>query len=228
MEVLLGAQPSQTAEVEGFVTRIRKEYADLTPDQIKCIDPCSGSGHICAYMFDVLMQIYVAYGYSNRDAVTSIVENNIFGLDIDERAAQLAYFSVMMKARQYDRRFFGRGKQPHVYVIEESNGLDPFAVDYFCRDDNQLKSAMDTLIEEMKDAKDYGSLIRVSNVDFASLYARFDAIAADVSIYREYVLNQLKRFVECAELLSKKYSIVVTNPPCPSILSLYRSKAVVS
>ncbi len=160
--------------------------------------------------------------------MTSIVENNIFGLDIDERAAQLAYFSVMMKARQYDRRFFGRGKQPHVYVIEESNGLDPFAVDYFCRDDNQLKSAMDTLIEEMRDAKDYGSLISVSNVDFASLYARFDEIAEDVSIYREYVLNQLKRFVECAELLSKKYSIVVTNPPCPSILSLYRSKAVVS
>ena len=90
------------------LAEIRKEYAALTPEQIKVIDPCCGSGHILAYMFDVLMQIYESYGYTTREAVASIVENNLYGLDIDDRAAQLAYFAVMMKARQYDRRFLAR------------------------------------------------------------------------------------------------------------------------
>lgn len=89
------------------------------------IDPCQGSGHILAYMFDVLVQIYESYGYTAREAAANIVKHNIWGLDIDDRATQLAYFSVMMKARQYDRRFFSRGIQPHVYAIQESNGLDP-------------------------------------------------------------------------------------------------------
>jgi len=83
-----------------------------------------GSGHILCYMFDVLMQIYEAYGYTSKEAVKNIVEKNIWGLDIDERASQLAYFSVMMKARQYDRRFFSHIVQPNVYAIEESNGID--------------------------------------------------------------------------------------------------------
>lgn len=102
------------------------------------IDPCSGSGHILAYMFDVLMKIYESCGYTTREAVASIVENNLYGLDIDDRAAQLAYFAVMMKARQYDRRFFSRGIQPHVYAIVESNHVDQFVVDYFCNGDAML------------------------------------------------------------------------------------------
>ena len=108
-------EAEQEPEVQAQLAEIRKEYAALKPEDILAIDPCQGSGHILAYMFDVLVQIYEAYGYSAREAAASIVEHNIWGLDIDERAAQLAYFSVMMKARQYDRRFFSRGIQPHVY-----------------------------------------------------------------------------------------------------------------
>ena len=119
-------EAEQEPEVQAQLAEIRKEYAALTPDQLKVIDPCSGSGHILAYMFDVLMKIYESYGYTTREAVASIVENNLYGLDIDDRAAQLAYFAVMMKARQYDRRFFSRGIQPHVYAIVESNHVDKF------------------------------------------------------------------------------------------------------
>ena len=118
-------------DVQAQLASIREEYKALKPEDILCIDPCSGSGHILAYMFDVLVQIYEAYGVDTRTAVASIVENNIYGLDIDDRAAQLAYFAVMMKARQYDRRFFSRGIQPHVYAIAESNHVDSFALEYF-------------------------------------------------------------------------------------------------
>ena len=105
----------QEPEVVRQLAEIRKEYGALNPEDLRCIDPCMGSGHILCYMFDVLIQIYQAHGVQTRDAVKSIVENNLFGLDIDDRAAQLAYFSVMMKGRQYDSRFFRRGAQPNVY-----------------------------------------------------------------------------------------------------------------
>jgi len=108
-------EAEQEAEVQARLVEIRKEYAALKPEDIRCIDPCMGSGHILCYLFDVLMQIYESQGYSQRDAAQSIVRYNLYGLDIDKRAAQLAYFSVMMKARQYDRRFFSRNLQPMVY-----------------------------------------------------------------------------------------------------------------
>lgn len=122
----------QEPQVQAQLSEIRKQYADLTPEQIKVIDPCCGSGHILAYLFDVMMQIYENYGYTPRDAVTSILQNNLYGLDIDDRAAQLAYFAVMMKARRYDRRFFSHTTQPHVYAIEESNRIEKPDVEYFC------------------------------------------------------------------------------------------------
>ena len=142
-------EAEQEPEVQTQLAEIRKEYAALTPDQLKVIDPCSGSGHILAYMFDVLIKIYESYGYTTREAVASIVENNLYGLDIDDRAAQLAYFAVMMKARQYDRRFFSRGIQPHVYAIVESNHVDKFAMYYFCNGDMKLTATMDTIIKEL-------------------------------------------------------------------------------
>ena len=116
-------EAQQEPEVQVQLAEIRKEYAAMTPEQIKCIDPCCGSGHILACLFDVLVQIYESYGYTTREAVASIVQNNLYGLDIDDRAAQLAYFAVMMKARQYDRRFFSRDIQPHVYAIQNSEPL---------------------------------------------------------------------------------------------------------
>ena len=206
-------EAEQEPEVQAQLAEIRKEYAALTPDQLKVIDPCSGSGHILAYMFDVLMKIYESYGYTTREAVASIVENNLYGLDIDDRAAQLAYFAVMMKARQYDRRFFSRSIQPHVYAIVESNHVDKFAVDYFCNGDAKLTTAMDTIISELHDAKEYGSILTVTPQEWSALYDRFAEITEDINMSRDTVLRELLPLVQVAEALAQKYDVVVTNPP---------------
>ena len=206
-------EAEQEPEVQVQLAEIRKEYAAMKPEEIKCIDPCCGSGHILAYLFDVLVQIYESYGYTTREAVESIVKNNLYGLDIDDRAAQLAYFAVMMKARQYDRRFFSRQIQPNIYAIRESNDIDKYALDYFCNGDAKLKAAMDSIITEMHDAKEYGSILNITPVDFAALYARFDEVRDDISISKETVLNHLLPLVQVAEALAQKYDVVVTNPP---------------
>ena len=206
-------EAEQAPDVQAQLVEIRKEYAALTPDQITVIDPCAGSGHILAYMFDVLMKIYESYGYTTREAVASIVENNLYGLDIDDRAAQMAYFAVMMKARQYDRRFFSRGIQPHVYAIAESNHVDKLAVDYFCNGDAKLKEAMDTIISELHDAKEYGSILTVTPQDWDALYNRFAEITEDINMSRDTALGELLPLVQAAEALAQKYDAVVTNPP---------------
>jgi len=216
-------EAEQEPEVQAQLAEIRKEYAALKPEEILAIDPCQGSGHILAYMFDVLVQIYEAYGYSAREAATSIVEHNIWGLDIDERAAQLAYFSVMMKARQYDRRFLSRKDendrplvpQPHVYAIRESNDLDPHCIEYFVDGRAELKSAMDTLVKELHDAKEYGSILNVTQVDFDALYARFDEIRQEElpGIYSYQAIDTLLPFVQVAQTMAQKYHTVTTNPP---------------
>lgn len=206
-------EAQQEPDVQVQLAEIHKEYAAMKPEDIKCIDPCCGSGHILAYLFDVLVQIYESYGYTTREAVESIVRNNLYGLDIDDRAAQLAYFAVMMKARQYDRRFFSRDIQPNVYAIQESNGIDSFALDYFCNGDAKLKAAMDSIITEMHDAKEYGSILNITPVDFTALFARFDAVRDDISISKENVLNSLLPLVQVAQALAQKYDVVVTNPP---------------
>ena len=206
-------EAEQEPEVQAQLAEIRKEYAAMTPEQIKCIDPCCGSGHILAYLFDVLVQIYESYGYTTREAVESIVKNNLYGLDIDDRASQLAYFAVMMKARQYDRRFFSRQIQPNVYAIRESNDIDKYGLDYFVGGDAKLKAAMDSIIKEMQDAKEYGSILNITLVDFAALYVRFDEVREEISISKETVLNNLLPLVQVAEALAQKYDVVVTNPP---------------
>lgn len=206
-------EAEQTPEVQAQLGQIRADYRKLEPKDIKVIDPCMGSGHILAYMFDILMQIYLEYGYTEREAVRSILENNLYGLDIDDRAGQLAYFTVMMKARQYDRRFFTRGIQPHVYAIVESNHVDKYTLEYFCNDDAKLKKAMDAIIEELHDAKEYGSILTVTQQDWAALYHRFDEIAEDIDMSRDAALRQLLPLVQVAEALAQKYDAVVTNPP---------------
>lgn len=206
-------EAEQTEEVRQQLDEIQREYANLDVKEIKVIDPCMGSGHILVYAFDVLMQIYEANGYSQRDAAQSILENNLYGLDIDDRAAQLAYFAVMMKARQYDRRIFSRGIQPRVYAIVESNGLDSSSVEYFTNNDPQLKKDFGTLMDELRDAKEYGSILNISQVDFASLYARVEKVRADISMFRESVLNSFLPLIQVAEIMAKKYDVVVTNPP---------------
>ncbi len=207
-------EAKQDSEVQKQLDAIHREYSVLKPEDILAIDPCMGSGHIICYMFDVLMQIYEAYGYTARDAASSIVQNNLYGLDIDDRAAQLAYFSVMMKARQYDRRFLSRGIQPHVYGIMESNHFDPNMIDFFTGGRKELKFAMNSLISDLHDAKEYGSILNVKPVDFPVLYARFDEIREqNPNMYTYQILDQLLPFVQMAETMLRKYHVIVTNPP---------------
>lgn len=206
-------EAEQQQEVQAQLAEIRKEYASINPEQIKCIDPCCGSGHILVSLFDVLVQIYESYGYTTREAVESIVKNNLYGLEIDDRAAQLAYFAVMMKARQYDRRFFSRQIQPNVYEIQESNHIDRHTLDYFCNENAKLKAAMNSIIEELHDAKEYGSILNITPVDFSALYARFEEVKEDIDLSKEIVLNELLPLVQVAEALAQKYDVICTNPP---------------
>ena len=206
-------EAEQEPEVQKQLDAIHAEYATLKPQDIKVIDPCMGSGHILVYAFDVLIQIYKKYGVSERDAAQNILQNNLYGLDIDDRAAQLAYFAVMMKARQYDRRIFSRGIQPHVYAIVESNGLDNVTIDYFTNNDPKLKKDFGTLVNELRDAKEYGSILNITPVDFAALYARVEEVREEISLYRENVLSTVLPLIQVAEVMAQKYDAVVTNPP---------------
>lgn len=204
---------------------------NITPQEMTIFDPCMGSGHFLVYAFDVLMKIYTEYGYSEREATAEIIEHNIFGVDIDVRATQLAYFAIMMKARQYDRRFFSRGVQPHVYAIVESGytdkdgekhkNYDEYALEYFCNGDTKLKTAMDTIIRELHDAKEYGSILTVTQQNWSALHDRFAEITEDINISRNMVLKELLPLVEVAQTLSTKYTVVATNPP---YLNKYNSK----
>ena len=206
-------EAQQEPEVQKQLDAIHAEYATLKPQDIKVIDPCMGSGHILVYAFDVLIQIYKKYGVSERDAAQSILQHNLYGLDIDDRAAQLAYFAIMMKARQYDRRIFSRGIQPHVYAIVESNGLDNATIDYFTNNDPKLKADFGTLVDELRDAKEYGSILNITPVDFAALYARVDQVLGDVSLYRENVRSSILPLIQVVGTMAQKYDVVVTNPP---------------
>lgn len=206
-------EAEQEPSVQAQLAEIRKGYAVMNPEDIKVIDPCMGSGHILVYAFDVLMQIYLFCGWSERDAAKSILENNLYGLDIDDRAAQLAYFAVMMKARQYDRRIFTRNVQPSVCAIVESNAIDSNTIDYFANNDPKLKKELEKLISELRDAKEYGSILNISKTDFAALRARLDEIRDDISLFREIVLSYIEPLIRIAEIMARQYDVVVTNPP---------------
>lgn len=218
-------EAEQEETVRTQLAAMRKEYANRRPEDIRCIDPCMGSGHILCYMFDVLMRIYEDYGYTARDAAASIVQNNLYGLDIDERAAQLAYFAVMMKARQYDRRFFSRGIQPNVMAIEESNGLatwtetagDSLVSGQLTFEDNFIRMA-DNLIETFQDAKEYGSLLTVQPERYDALVDFIENAKQEAGnlLFRAWVDEVDQRIlplIRQATWLAAKYDIVVTNPP---------------
>lgn len=192
---------------------MESEIKVLSPDQLTCIDPCAGSGHILAYAFDVLMDIYLEYGFTVREAVASIVENNIHGLDIDERAVQLANFEIMMKGCQYDRRFLQREISPNIYSIHESNMLDSNCVDYFCDGDDSVRREMTKLIDQFHNAKIYGSVITSKGIDFDVLNHRITEIQDDINMNKDLALGTIRPLIRSAELLSKQYYAVFTNPP---------------
>ena len=216
-------EAQQEPKVQAMLAEIRKEYAALNPEDIKLIDPCMGSGHILVYAFDVLMQIYESAGYSQRDAAKNILEHNIYGLDIDDRAYQLAYFAVMMKARQYNRRILNGENSCHVYAIQESNSINRAHLKYFGAglDDiekNAAKMQLEGLLDTLTDAKEYGSILNVESYNW-DLLRRFVAaedtdgqISMD-SVGVEDTAEQLNRLIDIGETMARKYWVTCTNPP---------------
>ena len=216
-------EAQQEPEVQAKLSEIRKEYAALNPEDIKLIDPCMGSGHILVYAFDVLMQIYESAGYSQRDAAKSILEHNIYGLDIDDRAYQLAYFAVMMKARQYNRRILNGENTCHVYAIQESNSINRAHLKYFGAgmDDiekNAAKMQLEGLLDTLTDAKEYGSILNVEsyNWDLLRRFVAAEDTAGQISMDSvgvEDTAEQVNRLIDIGETMARKYWVTCTNPP---------------
>lgn len=208
---------------------VREQLNQLTtnnysPETIKVIDPCMGSGHILVYAFDVLMQIYTQMGYTDKDAVLSILENNLYGLDIDKRAFQLSYFAVLMKARQYHKFILKKQPQCHIYAIAESNDINMKHLAYFGAQLDELAkpvalNQMQELIATLHDAKEYGSIISVADYDWELLHqfaAEFD-ISGEMNLFDSFGIEatqqRLQELVAVGEVLAQKYEVVVTNPP---------------
>ena len=223
-------EAEQEPEVEAQLAKLREAYKTIKPEEIKVIDPCMGSGHILVYAFDVLMQIYTSAGWDQREAAQSILKNNLYGLDIDDRAAQLAYFAVMMKARQYDRRLLTRGIQPNVYSIRESIGINRNQLKFFGWSMSEVErntalTQLEYLLDTFRDAKEYGSILNVDMLDWGLLY-RFvgtvdysDQISMD-ELNLEDTKDALWNLVELGAVLAQKYDVVCTNPPYMGIANL--------
>ena len=222
-------EADQEPEVQAQLVQIRAERKNLTPEDILCIDPCQGSGHILVYLFDVLMQIYREDGYSERDAARCILEYNLYGLDIDDRAYQLSYFAVLMKARQYDRMILKKHIQPHVYSIQESNSINRNQLKYFGARMSEIERSnviqqMTYLLDAFRDAKEYGSILKINKCDWELLryFAENDRMEGqmDFNVYGiDRAQKELINLVEVGKLITQKYHVVVTNPPYMSISS---------
>lgn len=216
-------EAEQEADVEAQLAKIREEYKAIQPTDIKVIDPCMGSGHILVYAFDVLMQIYEAAGYTQREAAKSILENNLYGLDIDDRAFLLAYFAVMMKARQYNRRILNGEADCHVYSIQESNTVNRNHLKYLGAGMDELErnnalNQLTGLLDTFVDAKEYGSILNVDACDW-DLLRRFveqsgeDEQMSMDSFGLEDTKEQLRVLISIGYVMGQRYDIVVTNPP---------------
>ena len=213
----------QEPEVQAKLADIRKEYAALNPEDLTLIDPCMGSGHILVYAFDVLMQIYESVGYSQRDAAKSILEHNLYGLDIDDRAYQLAYFAVMMKARQYNRRILNGENTCHVHAIQESNPINRAHLKFFGAglsdlEKNTAKMQLDGLLDILTDAKEYGSILNVPEYNWELLRRFVGGIDDEVQISLEsagveQTAEELQKLIDLGETMARKYWVTCTNPP---------------
>lgn len=218
-------EAQQEADVAQKLAALRTDYARLQPEDLTVLDPCSGSGHILVYAFDVLMDVYLSQGYTEREAAQSILAHNLYGLDIDDRAYQLTYFSLMMKARQYDRRLFSRELRPQVCAIEESNGLTKWSdmrgqveAEQMSLED-QFVNLADELIDTFRDAKNYGSLLQVEPGNYDGLLDYMQQLLDEgcnnlfLSGWLQEVAERMPKLVRQAKLLRQKYWVCVTNPP---------------
>lgn len=194
-----------------------KNLHKLSPESIKVFDPCMGSGHILVYSFEILMKIYDSCGYSQRDAAKLILEKNIYGLDIDKRAYQLAYFSLLMQARKYNRRILNSAININLACIEDAVKIDSAVLDRLGRE----KITAQKLIDIFKNAKEYGSLLYLDGkTEINELSVKLN----DLDDKNEYhnlidymdnsmIISTLKPLLKQAEILSNKYDVVITNPP---------------
>lgn len=228
-------EAEQEPEVKEELKKIREEHSKLKPEDIKVLDPCMGSGHILVYAFDVLYKIYVTSGYSEREIPRMILKNNLYGLDIDDRAAQLASFALIMKARHYNRRLFREIERENLDLnlcsVQESNEISKEAIDYFVGEDEDLRRNVEYLIEVFNNAKEYGSVLEVREVNFEIIEKRLveikDFEQADsekgiefplqIDVFtdknRNIVLEKFSAIFSQAKIMSGKYEICVTNPP---------------
>lgn len=230
-------QSKLAEKLEFFVTpkNGKIQYVDekINPTDLTFFDPCMGSGHILVYAFDVLMEIYREVGYSDRDAALSIVENNLFGMDIDKRAYQLAYFAVMMKARSYNRRALTKGISNNLAVVEESNSIDKFACNGLTTDSEQNKIG-EYLVGAYKDAQEIGTLQTIEKKDykkFVEYLNNVESSTGQIDLFSTAWLNetlpQMLQLAKQAEIMSNKYAVVCTNPPYMNKLEGQLKKFVV-
>lgn len=212
-------EAEQEPEVVEQLNKIKEEHAKLKPEDIKVIDPCMGSGHILVYAFDVLMDIYRDQGYSDRESARLILENNLYGLEIDERAYHLAYFALMMKARSYNRRILSKDTRVNVFEIRESSSeLKPEYDQYL----GNYKELAQYLINEFKEAKELGSIVNLSctleqldNLEEHIKDLKTNSIDADLIAQTEIdeIYGLLMPLIKQTKLLVQKYEVVITNPP---------------
>lgn len=195
------------------------EKFNISPEEIKILDPCMGSGHILVYAFDVLYKIYQTAGYAEREIPQLILEKNIYGLDIDDRAAQLAYFALLMKARSYNRRVFRYLSKVNVFSICESNDIPKEALEFFAGDSIDL-SELEAFIDVFKNAKNFGSILSLDPSLISKIESRWQDISMETVFidifqmeYRDILAEKIPQLINQARLLTMKYHVVVTNPP---------------
>src|SRR5690554_3944387 len=216
-------EAQQDPEVQKQLDELKNP--NLNPEDIKVLDPAMGSGHILVYAFDVLYEIYLSAGYSEREISTLILEKNLYGLDIDDRAGQLATFALLMKARSKNRRIFRHKPRMNLCSIQESNDIPKEAIEYLVSPkETELekhfhREDVEYLIKVFHDAKEYGSILEVKKIDFDALEKRIEEIRSNVPEdlfelqYREIILEKIPPLIQQAKIMSQKYDVVCTNPP---------------
>ena len=200
---------------------IRQKKRDITPQSITFIDPCMGSGHILVYAFEILMQIYMSEGYSKEDAPLIILKNNLFGLDIDDRACYLSRFALMMKAYQYDSNILSKTNGVNLFAVQESNSFTYLREtrDFFAQGNDRLIEEFEYLVSVFYNAKEYGSLLNLRKVDFKALDKRISEIYAlttnkeQEELYKKEIIEKFVPLVNQAKVMTNYYDVVVTNPP---------------
>lgn len=210
-----------TDEDNPELKKIREKRKDLKPTDIKFIDPCMGSGHILVYAFELLVDIYCNEGYSQSDSALLIVENNLYGLDIDDRASSLSYFALMMKASYYNKNLVLGKYKVNLCSVQESNNIenvDEVAL-FFSNGNERLLEEFTYLITVFYDGKEYGSILNLRKVDFKSLYSRIEELrnysptTKEENNYLKEIFSKLLPLINQANIMSHHYDVVVTNPP---------------